>query len=52
MSTIEAQRQKAREDFAQDPLTQMANEQTIRDAEQRNARNAELARLREEANRK
>lgn len=48
---IEARREEARADFAQDSQTQMANEQTIRDAEQRNARNAELSRLRAEAER-
>jgi hypothetical protein len=46
---IEAQRQKAREDFSLNPLTQMANEQSIRNAEERNARNAELSRLRSQS---
>ncbi|MBN9050371.1 MAG: hypothetical protein J0H78_12970 [Rhizobiales bacterium] len=49
---LEAQRQKAREDFSRDQQAQMATEQSIRDADERNARNAELSRLRAEADSK
>lgn len=43
----EAARQRAEEDHRRDQQTQMATEQSIRDAEERNAYNAELARQRQ-----
>ncbi len=51
MSDIEATRRQAQNDHYSNPQTPMANEQSIRNAELRNAYNAELARKREEAER-
>jgi hypothetical protein len=44
---IEEARRKAEEDHRRNQQAQMATEQAIRDAEQRNAYNAELARQRQ-----
>lgn len=46
MSDLEAARRQAEEDHRRNQQAQMANEQAIRDAEARNAYNAELARQR------
>ena len=47
MSDTEAARREAEERYRRDKQTQMANEQSIRDAERRNAFNAELAHQRQ-----
>ena len=51
MSDIEATHRQAQNDHYSNPQTPMANKQSIRNAELRNAYNAELARKREEAER-
>lgn len=45
-------RRQAEADYYRNQQTQMANEQAIRDAETRNAYNAELARQRAESERR
>ena len=50
MESPEEARQRAEEDHRRNQQTQMATEQSIRDAEARNAYNAELDRQRKAAN--
>lgn len=49
MSDLEQMRRQAEEDHRRNQQTQMATEQAIRNAEERNAYNAELSRQRERA---